>query len=168
MQRDRSVSGAQPYSRQTKLHYAWPEWKTAYGSAWDEIAQAQSKLNEIGKERRFRNIGNSQLFGLAALLNEYVQQVKKPDAERDAGFHEAELESTRLQLFSPAPTYPQLEERVIAGNVQLALDELGADDPFVKVVLEGKTPKEFAKALILSYLFLSSADLCSYSMKRVR
>ena len=125
-----------------------PEWKAAYGSAWDEIAQAQGKLNEIDKERRFRNIGNSTLFGLAGLLNEYVQQVKKPDAERDAGFHEAELESTRLQLFSPAPTYPQLEERVIAANVQLALDELGADDPFVKTVLEGKTPKEFAKALI--------------------
>jgi Peptidase S46 len=125
-----------------------PEWKTAYGSAWDEIAQAQGKLNEIDKERRFRNIGNSQLFGLAALLNEYVQQMKKPDAERDPGFHEAELESTRLQLFSPAPTYPQLEERVIAANMQLALEELGADDPFVKTALDGKTPKEFAKALI--------------------
>jgi hypothetical protein len=125
-----------------------PEWKAAYASAWDEIAQAQSKLNEIDKERRFRNIGNSQLFGLAALLNEYVQQMKKPDAERDPGFHEAELESTRMQLFSPAPTYPQLEERVIAANMQLALDELGADDPFVKTALEGKTPKEFAKALI--------------------
>jgi hypothetical protein len=125
-----------------------PEWKKAYGSAWEEVAQAQAELNKIDKLRRYRNIGNSTLFGLAGAIVEYVQEIKKPDAERASGFRESELESTKLQLFSPAPTYPQLEERVIADNLQLAVEQLGADDPFVKTVLEGKTPAEFAKALI--------------------
>jgi hypothetical protein len=120
-----------------------PEWKAAYGNAWDEIAQAQAKLIEIDKERRFRSVGNSDLLKMAVLLPIYARLSKAPDAARGA-----DLESLQMQLFSPAPIYPQLEEQMIAANLQLALDELGADDPFVKTVLEGKTPAEFAKALI--------------------
>lgn len=126
-----------------------PEWKQAYGSAWDEIAQAQAEIGKLINQSFYRNIRRSKLLGLASQLTRYVREIKKPDAERATGFHDAELESTRLQLFSPAPTYPQLEERVIASNLEAAIQELGADDPWVKTVLEGKTPAEFAKAVVV-------------------
>ncbi len=119
------------------------EWKAAYASAWDEIAQAQAKLNEIDKQRRFRSVGNSSLLQMGALLPIYAQLSKAPEAARGA-----DLEGLRERLFSPAPIYPALEEKMIATTVQLALDELGADDPFVKTLLEGKTPAEFAKAAV--------------------
>lgn len=125
-----------------------PELKKAYGSAWEEIAQAQAELNKVDKIRRFRSVSNSDLLNLAGGIIQYVQETKKPDAERENGFHDAELESTKLQLFSPAPTYPQMEEKTIAADLQLALDQLGSDDPFVKATLDGKTPAEAAKALI--------------------
>ncbi|MFN7930027.1 MAG: S46 family peptidase [Blastocatellia bacterium] len=125
-----------------------PEWKQAYGSAWDEIAQAQAEIGKLINQSFYRNIRRSKLLGLATQLTRYVREIKKPDAERATGFHEAELESTRLQLFSPAPTYPQLEERVIASNLEAAAQELGADDPWVKIVLDGKTPAAFAKAVM--------------------
>ncbi|HEX4949477.1 MAG TPA: S46 family peptidase, partial [Blastocatellia bacterium] len=120
-----------------------PEWKAAYGSAWDEIAQAQAKLNEIDKQRRFRSIGNSDLLKIAALLPIYAQLSKAP-----ANASGADLESLQMQVLSPAPIYPALEEKMIATNMQMALDELGSDDPFVKTLLEGKTPAEFAKAAV--------------------
>lgn len=127
---------------------AKPEWKQAYGSAWNEIAQAQAEVGKIGKQSFFRNIRRSKLLGLTSLLTRYVREIKKPNEQRATGFRDAELESTRLQLFSPAPIYPQLDERVIASNLELAVEELGADDPFVKTVLEGKTPADFAKQLV--------------------
>ncbi len=127
---------------------AKPEWKQAYGSAWGEIAQAQAEIGKMGKQSFFRGIRRSKLLSLASLVNRYVREIKKPDAQRASGFRESEIESTKLQLFSPAPIYPQLEERVIASNLELALEELGPDDVFVKTVLEGKTPADFAKDLV--------------------
>lgn len=125
-----------------------PEWKAAYGSAWDEIAKAQAELNRIDTIRRFRNITTSNLLNMASMTMAYASQIKKPDAQRESPFHDSELESTRLQLFSPAPSYPAMEERTIAADLQLALDMLGPDDPFVKATLDGKSPAEFAKQLI--------------------
>jgi hypothetical protein len=36
----------------------------------------------------------------------------------------------------------------LAGALQLALEEMGPNDPFLKIVLEGRTPKEAARALV--------------------
>ncbi|HEX4948307.1 MAG TPA: S46 family peptidase, partial [Blastocatellia bacterium] len=77
------------------------------------------------------------------LLPIYAQLSKAP-----ANASGADLESLQMQVLSPAPIYPALEEKMIATNMQLALDELGPDDPFVKTLLEGKTPAEFAKAAV--------------------
>lgn len=120
-----------------------PEWKAAYGSAWDDIAQAQAKLNEVDKQRRFRSLGNSSLLQMGALLPIYARLSKAPESARGPN-----LDELRERLFSPAPIYPQLEEKMIAASMQLALDELGAEDVFVKTLLEGKTPTEFAKAVV--------------------
>ncbi len=124
-----------------------PELKNLYGSAWDEIAKAQGEIAKLIKPVRYRNIVNSTLLGLASGLTTYIKEVKKPDAERASGYHDAELESTKLQLFSPAPTYPGLEEKTITADLEMALENLGADDPFVKAALNGKSPAEAAKAI---------------------
>jgi hypothetical protein len=120
-----------------------PEWKAAYGSAWEEIAQAHIKLGETYKQRLFRNLSSSDLLRIGALLPIYARLSKAPDAARGAN-----LEAMREQLFSPAPIYPPFEEHMLAANLQLALDELGPEDSFVKTLLEGKTPAEFAKAAV--------------------
>ena len=57
------------------------------------------------KEDLFRRT-DSDLASIAETIVEYVVEVKKPDGERLPGFHEAELESLRFKLFSPAPIYP--------------------------------------------------------------
>jgi hypothetical protein len=51
-------------------------------------------------------------------------------------------------LASPAPIYPELEIARIAGALELDLGEVGPGDPFVKIVLNGKTPQEVATALV--------------------
>ena len=124
-----------------------PEWKKEYGGAWDAIAEAEKKAASRFKEQLFHGM-DSQLAGFATNIVEYVAEIKKPDGERLPGFHEAELESLRFRLFSPAPIYPGMEIARITGALELDLKEMGPNDPFLKTILKGRSPKEVATELV--------------------
>ncbi len=126
---------------------AKPQWKAAYGGAWDQIAQAERKAATRLKERWFHSTG-SDLVGLANNIVEYVAEIKKPDAQRLPDFHEAQLESLRYEMFSPAPIYPGLEIAKIAGQLEQDVAEMGPNDPFLKIFLDGRSPKEAAERLV--------------------
>ena len=123
------------------------QWKAAYGNAWDQIAAAEKKAQTRFKEQYFHGL-NSSLAGLAQQIVQYVAEIKKPDGERLAGYHESQLESLRLSLFSPAPIYPDMEIARITGALELDLAEAGPNDPWVKMVLNGKSPREVATELV--------------------
>ena len=124
-----------------------PQWKAAYGNAWDEIAQAQKKALTRINEQLYHSL-DSALAGLANTIVQYVAEIKKPDGERLPGYHDAQLDSLKLRMFSPAPIYPQMEIARLAGALEWDLSGVGPNDPFVKTVLDGRTPKEAATALI--------------------
>ena len=124
-----------------------PQWKAAYGGAWDQIAQAEKKAATRLKERWFHSTG-SDLVGLANNIVQYVAEIKKPDAQRLPGFHEAQLESLRYEMFSPAPIYSGLEIAKIAGQLEQDVAEMGPNDPFLKIFLDGRSPKEAAETLV--------------------
>jgi len=121
-----------------------PEWQKAYGGAWEAIAAAETKYREMLKPFRFRTLGWSPLSVVALDIVQYVAEIKKPDGERLEGFHDAELESLRFQLLSPAPYYREFERAMLAGFLGEARDELGPDDPFIRTVLGGRSPAEVA------------------------
>jgi hypothetical protein len=127
-----------------------PEWRNRYAEAWDAIAAAEQQQREMIKPLRFRSLRRSysQMATLALTLVQYVTEIKKPDSERLDGFHDAQLESLRLELFSPAPVYPEMEERLLADHLQEAVEQLGPNDPFIKAVLDGRTPAEAAREAI--------------------
>ena len=120
--------------------------KAAYGSAWSSIAEAEKKQAGGYKEQLYRTM-DSQMAGLANSIVQYVAEIKKPDGQRLPGYHEAQLESLKFRLFSPAPIYPGLETARITGALQDALKELGPNDQYVKTVLHGRTPAQAAKDL---------------------
>jgi hypothetical protein len=124
-----------------------PQWKAAYGGAWDAVAQAQAKANTRAKEKAFRTL-DSQFATLATNIVQYVAEIKKPDGERLASYHDAQLESLKFRMFSPAPVYPAMEIARLAGMLELSLAELGPNDPFVKAALNGRTPKDAAASLV--------------------
>jgi hypothetical protein len=79
---------------------------------------------------------------------QYVAEVKKPNEKRYEEFVDANLDSLRNELLSPAPVYDDLEVVTLTDQLQLALEKLGPDHPFVKAALEGKTPPEAARAAV--------------------
>ena len=123
------------------------EWKAAYGKAWDEIDQAQKKSMTRIKESQYRML-DSQLASLAQTIVQYVAEIKKPDGERLPGFHDAQLDSMKLRMFSPAPIYPGLEIARLTGTLEWDLAGAGQNDPFLKMVLEGRSAKDAATALV--------------------
>ena len=124
-----------------------PQRQAAYGGAWEQIAQAEKKAATRLKERWFHSTG-SELLGLANDIVQYVVEVKKPDAQRLPGFHEAQLESLRYEMFSPAPIYPGLEIAKIGGQLEQDVAEMGPNDPYLKVLLNGRGPNEVAETLV--------------------
>ncbi len=124
-----------------------PEWKKEYGSAWSAMAGSIEKQTTRVKEQFYRAT-DSRLAGLAANIVTYVAEVKKPDGERLDGYHESQLESLKVRMFSPAPVYPELEIARMASALDTAKKELGANDPWVKAVLEGRTPQQAATELV--------------------
>ncbi len=131
-----------------RLVAADPELQAAYGDAWDRIERAlQVKLSRAD-EIDYRRLPGFRLPRLALQLVRLVQETRKPDGERLDGYHDAELASLRLRLFSPAPLFPEMEQFVLERALQRLVDKLGADDPFVAAALDGRSPADQARRLI--------------------
>ena len=121
------------------------EWKAQYGEAWDAIASAEKINRSLYKASRFQQLRGSSLAALATSLVRYIEEKQKPDPERLNGYHDAQLPALELQLFSPAPVYPGLDETLLAGALQEALEALGPNDPFIQAALKGRMPAALAK-----------------------
>ena len=129
---------------------ARPELSAAFGGAWDVIADALQKAGSTFKTRFYSSVTRSQaaLPGLALTIVQYVTEVAKPDAERLPGFHDAQLESLRFELLSPAPVYPDMDTALLASWLQEGLTALGPDDPVHPTILGGRDPADLARELI--------------------
>jgi Peptidase S46 len=124
-----------------------PQSKAAYGNAWAEIAEAEKKAATRTKEQYYHGL-DSTLASYAGQIVQYVVEIKKPDGDRLPGYHDAQLDSLKFQLFSRAPVYSDMEIARLTGALQFDLAEVGPNDPFLKIVLNGKSPKEVATELV--------------------
>jgi peptidase S46-like protein len=124
-----------------------PGWEKEYGVAWDEIAKAVDLAKPEFKKQLFRR-GDSQLFTLAMEIVQYVAEVKKPDGERLPQYHEAGLDSLRYQMLSPAPVYPAVEKMFMKNALNLAKEQLGADDAYLQAIVQGGDIDKKVDALV--------------------
>jgi hypothetical protein len=88
------------------------------------------------------------LFDTAMTLLRLAQESPKPNNERLREFSEANLEPLKLQLFSEAPIYEDLETVKLADSLGLMMEVMGADNDLVKKVLAGKSPRDRATELV--------------------
>ncbi len=124
-----------------------PEWKKAYGWAWDTIATVLDRQKLTSRQGTYRTI-RGRLFQMALQIVQSAEELKKPNGDRQAPYQEANLPGLKFRLFSPAPVYPELEEFQVADGLAEAIENIGADDPFLKDVLNGRTPEVAARELV--------------------
>ncbi|HXS01811.1 MAG TPA: S46 family peptidase [Pyrinomonadaceae bacterium] len=130
---------------------AKPEEQKKYGDAWDAIAKAHQTYPSYIKERRiFDQLGgfNSTLFGFARALVRLADESAKPNPERLPEYTDARRASLELGLYSPAPIHEDFEKLKLADSLSFMVELLGADNPLVKQVLDGKTPEARAEEMI--------------------
>ena len=123
------------------------EWKKAYGKAWDDIAKTEEKVKPEVRSQLFRRT-DSQLFGIALNIVQYVAEIKKPDGERLQQFHEAGLDTLKFRLMSPAPIPVATEKLYMAGALKLGEEKLGKNDAYVQAILQGGDVDTVVDALI--------------------
>ena len=124
-----------------------PEWEKEYGGAWETIAKAEEQVKPTIKSQVFRRT-DSRLFSIALTLVQYAAEMKKPDGERLPQFHDANLQSLKFQMLSPAPITIATEKLFMKTALSLAEEKLGKDDAFVQAVLQGGPVDATVDALI--------------------
>jgi hypothetical protein len=126
-----------------------PKLQAQYGATFDEIARAQGELATFSPQLRYRGFGgNSTLLQLAAGLIRVASESGKPDSARLTQYRGAGLTNIRNQLGQPIPVDTAFERLAIAAQLRAAQSELAANDPFLKVALNGRTPDAVAADLV--------------------
>ena len=122
------------------------------GAAFDEIAAAEAESKESAVRLRMLEGGDgfgTGLFGIARELLRAGDEAGKPDGERLAEYQDAGRVSLELDLFSDKPVYKDMETVRMANALTLMCAKLGAADPLVVRILDGKSPQQRAAELIL-------------------
>jgi hypothetical protein len=128
-----------------------PKLRQEYGRTWDEIAQAYRKyavfytpfyLLERGPARA------STTFALARTLVRMAEEKKKPNGERLREFAETALPPKIQFIEADAPIHASLETVAIEVYLETLAGRLGAEDPVVKTLLAGRSPRDAAAAYV--------------------
>jgi hypothetical protein len=128
-----------------------------YQGALEAIAGAYKKLGEFtGRYYWSRLTGDSAVKALQ--LVRLATELPKPNGERLPEYTDSKLDSLKLGLFSAAPIHLDMDEVELATQFEMAQKELGAEDPFIKAALGGKTPAEAAKTATAGTKLADAAD----------
>jgi hypothetical protein len=133
-----------------------PKLQQAYGEAWDQVAATLKTVVKIRDEYNLIGYGptkraqafNSELFDVAMTLLRLAEELPKPNSDRLREFSEANLEPLKLQLFSEAPIYDDLETVKLADSLSLMMEVMGADNDLVQRVLARRSPRDRAAELV--------------------
>jgi Peptidase S46 len=128
-----------------------PELARSIGDPWESVAASIRAAQPLLVEQFLLERGtafDSQLFDIARTLVRLAEELAKPNPERLREYGESRLESLRQQLFSEAPVYSELEIVKLSDSLTMMTEMLGAEHELVKKILDGKSPRERAAALI--------------------
>ena len=118
-----------------------------YEGALTAIEGAYQKLAAYTNRLYWSRL-QSDAAGKALTLVRAAAELAKPSAQRLPEFRDSQLESLKRGLFSAAPIHLDMDEVLLGTTFGLSLEKLGANDPFIKAALDGKSPAEAAKAAL--------------------
>ncbi len=128
-----------------------PKLRREFGGIWDEIAAGYAEFRKFYKPYYLfeRNATRgSRLLSIARHILRYTEETAKPNEKRLREYSESALPSLKQRMFSPAPISKAMEKVVLADYFRFLVKELGADDPVVKAVLNGRTPVKAAASYV--------------------
>ncbi len=128
-----------------------PARKAKYGEAFAEIDRALARQQELGLEvgakEQPRGFSSTSMAHAITLVRA-AEERAKPNAERLPEFTDARLPGIEAALLAAAPIYPELELAKLTFGLTKVREDLGADDPFVRLLLDKKSPRALAEQLV--------------------
>ena len=126
-----------------------PEHKETL-DAYADIAKAveADRTNFKSYQAYERFASHSDLFNMARVLVRAAVERTKPNGQRLEAYRDSSLPSLEFRLFSGRPYYPDLEIFFIQDGLENLLRQFGENDPLVKCLLDGKSPKARAEELV--------------------
>ena len=128
-----------------------PTYKAQWAEAWTKIGEAERTYATFQPRHQAleaRPVIGSDLYKFARTLVRLAAEKAKPDPDRLAGYHDADLDSLFLGLYSASPIYDTLEIDRMASGLSFLVETFGGDDPLVAKLLDGQSPRARADALV--------------------
>jgi peptidase S46-like protein len=125
-----------------------PKLAREVGRAFEDIEAAQARHDARLADYRYGSFGWSKLLATAGQIVRHAEETRKPNEQRLDEYIDAVLPSLENRLFSPAPIHKDLETITLTDQLEGARQALGADNPYVKAVLGGRTPEEVAREAV--------------------
>ena len=123
----------------------------AQPSPFERIERAEEEIDRVALRHNLLEAAvgfNSRYFAHARTLLRAADEAAKPSGERLREYRDSNRESLELQLFSPEPIYDAFETAKLADSLTFLATALGPDDPLVARVLDGRSPRDRAAALV--------------------
>ena len=121
----------------------------ASSEAWDAIAKAiEFQRANFTRITYVQNPLAGDLPTIARQLVRVVAEKQRPSDQRLRPYQDQQLPALEAAVLSAAPLYKSLETVLATADLTIAQERLGANDSFVKKLLNSKTPSERANELI--------------------
>jgi peptidase S46-like protein len=130
---------------------ASPQLAQQTGSAWDDVAKAQTRYREIYDRYAYLESGtgfNSKLFGYARQLVRGAAERAKPNEQRLREYADSNLGKLSAGLLATIPIYPAYEQLTLSFSLDKMREILGPDDEVVRRLLSKDSPDSLAARLI--------------------
>jgi len=135
-----------------------PRLQASAGQSWTLIRQAVQERVAIAKESALLDGRGSRALEFALGLARWKLEAAKPVAQRVLGYRTArEVEKVKAGLTFSDQLSPAVEQACLAQGLQEALDVLGPAHPIVAALLEGRSPRDRARALVTGTRLLDPA-----------
>jgi len=128
---------------------AKPQWATAYGDVWDQVAALTERQQALRKHHdTLRDTYGSSLLSMARSIWRQAQEKTKPNDERLPEFSDARLPQLAQAVLSNAPIDLEFETAKLSYGLTRLRAELGADHALVKQLLGERSPQQVARQLV--------------------
>ena len=145
-----SMAKKRAFERELRARVAAdPKLQARYGGTWDAISRAEGELATFNPQLRFYGFGGgSTLLPFADQIVRIPSESGKPDSTRLAPYRGQGIANMTANLSRNVPIDTAFERLALAAQLRAAQSELPANDPFIRLVLAGRTPEEVAASLV--------------------
>jgi S1-C subfamily serine protease len=125
-----------------------PDLKAQYGTTIADVAKVQAQMPKLYPSYgALERLGDSTLLGVARHLVRMSDEVRLPSTQRLREYRDANLEEIKLELFSGAPVYGEVEIVAIRSWLERAQRDLHDQPEVLAKIFGGQTAGAVAREI---------------------